>query len=174
MKTFEDKENGITGLSAKPNDLLGSISFAQLNEHLEEMRQKISPILIGETGTGKAKGFYVSKTSGAVIVQKPKETYLTDQLTIRRELRMLNPIEIIVTPYLPIGIGGQAKRHKRKSSRRWQKKWLKKFGLNPVKEILQIGNKMFVSPQTNQRILEHLSKSLTKIEQGIWGNENLY
>lgn len=63
----------------------------------------------------------------------------------------------------------QAKRHKRKSSRRWQKKWRKRFGWvnRPVirdGRIMRIGTDvLMMNSKTKQALLNQLEKENTKL-----------
>lgn len=64
-------------------------------------------------------------------------------------------LQFVVNQYLP-KVQVQAKRHKRKSSRRWQKKWLKRFGTTTVTKCIRMGNTVYVSPE----IYEGLKKKI--------------
>jgi hypothetical protein len=96
--------------------------------------------IVGAGRTGR--GFYPPNATTSAAPPEPTLTYET-LVQMSRKYAPLSKIQ--VTDYLPTETV-QARRHKRKSSRRWQKKWLKRFGTKEVgsNKIYQIGDTILI------------------------------
>jgi hypothetical protein len=83
-----------------------------------------------------------------------------DELIMVIERYAVPKYDIQVTDHLPTETV-QVRRHKRKSSRRWQKKYLKKFGTKQVapQKIYQIGNKILISPEMYRKAMDQIQQT---------------
>jgi hypothetical protein len=109
------------------------------------------------------RGFYSGTMTTAASQTEPALTYDT-LVQFTRKFAPLPKIQ--VTDYLPTETV-QARRHKRKSSRRWQKKWLKRFGTKEVRsnKIYQIGDTILIDRETERKVKEKISENMRDYER---------
>jgi hypothetical protein len=105
--------------------------------------------------------YIANHVANPVLHVNPQISPLNDIIEVSKYVRVPE-VKIQVTEFLPTR-KMQARRHKRKSSRRWQKKWLKRFGTKEVRdsEIFRIGDTLLISPEMNRQIQKKLARQVS-------------
>lgn len=123
--------------------------------------------------TGFDHTFPRMQPEGRSPLQSGISTYTTDKvkksqineiqtLTVSYKTMLpISPMDIQISEFVPLK-KIYLRPLKRKSSRRWQKKWKKRGWITEVEQVLKIGNKLIMSRKMYTRMMEKISEGLNK------------
>lgn len=103
--------------------------------------------------------FRISRPVGET--EKPDQ-YLST-IVVQRKAFFTGPtVEIEISEFVPLK-KNYLRSLKRKSSRRWQKKWKKRGWVTEEDQIIKVGNKMIMSNKMHELILKQIQHSMSSM-----------